>query len=62
MKDKIGVLKVAGVPLLREGESFNKNRILNIASSLATQLRNKQTTNIVELDRPFICYCSSDYT
>ena len=52
MKDKIGVLKVAGVPLLREGESLNKNRILNIASSLATQLRNKQTPNIVELDRP----------
>lgn len=52
MQDKIGVLKVAGVPLLREGESFNKNRILNIASSLAAQLRNKQTTNIVELDRP----------
>ena len=52
MKDKIGVLKVAGVPLLREGESLNKNRILNIASSLATQLRNKQTANIVELDRP----------
>lgn len=52
MQDKIGVLKVAGVPLLREGESFNKNRILNIASSIATQLRNKQTTNIVELDRP----------
>jgi hypothetical protein len=52
MKDKIGVLKVAGVPLLREGESFNKNRILNIASSLATQLRNKQTANIVELDKP----------
>ena len=52
MKDKIGVLKVAGVPLLREGESLNKNRILNIASNLATQLRNKQTANIVELDRP----------
>jgi hypothetical protein len=52
MKDKIGVLKVAGVPILMEGESFNKGRILNIASSIATQLRNKQTTNIVELDRP----------
>ena len=54
MKDKIGVLKVAGFPLLREGESLNKNRILNIASSLATQLRNKQTANIVELDRPYM--------
>ncbi len=52
MKDKIGVLKVAGVPLLEGGESFNKNRILNIASSLATQLRNKQEINIVELDKP----------
>lgn len=51
MQDKIGVLKVAGVPLLREGESFDKNRILNIASSLAAQLRNKQTINIVELDK-----------
>ena len=52
MQDKIGVLKVAGVPLLKEGESLNKNRILNIASSLATQLRNKQEANIVELDKP----------
>lgn len=52
MQDKIGVLKVAGVPILEEGVSSNKGRILNIASSLATQLRNKQTTNIVELDKP----------
>lgn len=52
MEDKIGVLKVAGVPLLREGESLNKNSILNMASNLATQLRNKQEANIVELDKP----------